>query len=78
MESGLSLRAQRTLDELLPGFAAAAPPKQYDPTTSVDLSTAQNDVLRPELIELFKSTVNDKITGQVRIRHNRMASALLI
>ncbi|KAJ4371194.1 hypothetical protein N0V83_004410 [Neocucurbitaria cava] len=64
MESGLSLRAQRTLDELLPGFAAAAPPKQYDPTTSIDLSTAQNEVLRPELIELFKSTVNDKITAQ--------------
>ncbi|CAO2655780.1 Nn.00g045830.m01.CDS01 [Neocucurbitaria sp. VM-36] len=64
MESGLSLRMQHTLDELLSVFAATAPPKQYDPTASVDLSSGQNDVCRPELVELFKSTIEDKITSQ--------------
>jgi len=65
MDSGLSSRTEETLKQLLPAFAAAAPPKHYNPTTAVDLSTAQNEVLRPELLEFFKSTVEDKVTSQV-------------
>ncbi|KAH7350503.1 pyridoxal phosphate-dependent transferase [Pyrenochaeta sp. MPI-SDFR-AT-0127] len=64
MESGLSVRVQRTLDELLPVFAAAAPPKQYNPTSAVDLSNAQNEVLRSELLEFFKSTIEDQLTSE--------------
>ena len=65
MDAGLSSRLEGTLKELLPAFAAAAPPGQYDPTTAVDLSTAQNEVLRPELLEFFKRTVEDKVTSEV-------------
>ncbi|KAF1845286.1 PLP-dependent transferase [Cucurbitaria berberidis CBS 394.84] len=64
MESGLSLRMQTTLEELLPAFGATAPLKQYNPTASIDLSSAQNEVLRSELVEFFKSTIEDKLTGQ--------------
>jgi hypothetical protein len=63
MESGLSLRMERTLKELLP--AIAAPPRQYIPTTTVDLSSAQNEVLRAEVLELFKSTIEDKGSSSV-------------
>jgi hypothetical protein len=63
MDAGLSLRAARTLDGLLPG--AAAPPHAYL-NAAIDLSNAQNEVLRPELLEFFKSTVEDKVTSNVR------------
>ena len=65
MESGLSLRVQETLDELLPVFDAATPQDHHNPTTAIDLASAQNEVLRPELVELFKSIVEDKVTSQV-------------
>jgi hypothetical protein len=61
MEAGLSLRAAKTLDAFLP---AAAP--HANPNTVCDVSTAQNEVLRPELLEFFKSTVEDQVTSSVR------------
>lgn len=67
MESGLSLRMQKTLDELLPVFTTATPQKHHNLTTCIDLANAQNEVLRSELVELFKSTVEDKVTSQVCI-----------
>lgn len=68
MDSGLSTRATETLNQLLPKAAAVAPPKNYDPATAVDLSSAQNDVLRPELLEFFKTTVEDELTEEVGVR----------
>jgi hypothetical protein len=65
MDSGLSSRMERALDEVLPSITAAATPQHYDATAAVDLSSAQNEVLRPELVEFFKSTVEDKVTGKV-------------
>lgn len=65
MDSGLSKRMSNALEELLPQIEAVAPHKLYDPTTAVDLSSAQNEVLRPELIEFFKTTVENKLTTEV-------------
>jgi hypothetical protein len=65
MDSGLSARMEGTLNEFLPKFAAAAPPKHPTSTTAVDLSTAQNELIRPELLELFKSTVENEVAGEV-------------
>jgi hypothetical protein len=57
---------ERTLEGFLPAIGAAAPPKQRNHTTSiVDLSSAQNEVLRPELLEFLKSTVEDKGSSSV-------------
>jgi hypothetical protein len=61
MNSGLSSRVERTLEQFLPPIA----PKQYDASTAVDLSSAQNEVLQPELLEFFKSTVENNITSKV-------------
>ena len=54
----------RTLDNLT-SSSAAAPPKIHDPTAYVDLSDAQNEVLRPELLEFFKTTIEAKLTKKV-------------
>jgi aspartate/methionine/tyrosine aminotransferase len=61
MDSGLSSRVEGTLKALLP---VAAPPYRHNSTT-VDLSTAQNEVIRPELLQFFKSTVEDQVTSEV-------------
>ena len=66
MEAGLSSRVQRILNDLLPRLTASAPPAQYNPSNANDLSIAQNEVLRPELLEFFKSTIEDKATSKVR------------
>ncbi|KAI8935480.1 hypothetical protein NX059_008049 [Plenodomus lindquistii] len=65
MEAGLSKRMERTLNGLLPTLAAIAPPAQFDPTAAIDLSSAQNEVIRPELLELYKSTVETNVSSQV-------------
>ena len=64
MDSGLSLRMQTAIKELVPLAAAVAPPKHPDPTSPLDLASAQNELLRAELLEFFKTTVEDNVTGQ--------------
>jgi hypothetical protein len=63
----LSLRTQKTLKDLLPAFPASAPPQQrFDPfSTTIDLSRAVNEVIHPELLKFFKSTVEDELTNEV-------------
>jgi hypothetical protein len=65
-DSGLSLRMQKTLTSLLPAQRQTAPPTQYNPATAIDLSNAQNEVLRAELLEFLKSVVEDGFTDKVR------------
>ena len=64
MNPGLSNRMRKTLKTLgsRPLSVAQQP---NDVSTTIDLSTAQNQVIRPELLEFFKSVVEDKITEQV-------------
>jgi hypothetical protein len=69
MDSGLSTRMSSALEELFPKIDAVAPHKLYDPTTAIDLSCAQNEVLRTELIEFFKTTVENKLTAKVDTYH---------
>ena len=62
----------KALEELVPKAAAAAPPPNYDPTSAIDLSNAQNEVLRPELQEFFKTTIEDKLSEKASpITHQR-------
>jgi hypothetical protein len=65
MDSGLSERMTRTLQELVPKAAAHSPPKSYNAATAIDLSGAQNEVLRSELQEFFTTTVEDRLTSDV-------------
>ncbi|ORX90764.1 pyridoxal phosphate-dependent transferase [Clohesyomyces aquaticus] len=65
MDSGISTRMGKTLVELLPKTAAAAAPlKGYDAATAIDLSNSQNEVIRHELQEFFKTTVEDNMTSK--------------
>ncbi|KAF2258874.1 PLP-dependent transferase [Lojkania enalia] len=62
MESGLSTRMANALHEAQPKIHALSPPKNYNPAAAIDLSSAQNEVIRKELLEFFKTTVEDKLT----------------
>jgi hypothetical protein len=56
---------RRTLETSLP-HRATPPRQQHNPTpTTVDLSSAQNEVLRPELLEFFKSAVENQVSSSV-------------
>ena len=49
-----------------PKLSANNPPKNYNSETAIDLSRGQNEVLRSELLEFLKTTVEEKLTGEVR------------
>jgi gliotoxin/aspirochlorine biosynthesis aminotransferase len=65
MDSGLSTRMARTLQELQPKSVALAPYRNYNAGTAIDLSNAQNEVLRAELQEYFTTTIEDKLLSEV-------------
>ncbi|KAF2187328.1 PLP-dependent transferase [Zopfia rhizophila CBS 207.26] len=62
MDAGLSTRMVKALQDLLPTAAAIAPPSNFDPTTAIDLSDAQNSCIRDEVQEFFKTIVEEKLT----------------
>lgn len=62
---------QKAVEKFAP---TTSPPTHSNPATVVDLSTAQNEVLRPELLEFFKSTIEDKATSNVRLMPNSLLS----
>ena len=65
MDSGLSARMSKALEELLPASAAQAPPENYNAATAIDLATGQNEVIRKELLEFFKTTIESRLTANV-------------
>ncbi|OAL53974.1 PLP-dependent transferase [Pyrenochaeta sp. DS3sAY3a] len=67
-EDGLSLRVRETLHKVVPGLNAASPSEQRNAVTAIDLSSAENEVLRPELLEFFKSTVEDLLRAPTYIQ----------
>lgn len=65
MDPGLSNRMRETLKTLGSRPLSVSPQQSDDVSTAIDLSTAQNQVIRPELLEFFKSLVEDKMTEKV-------------
>ncbi|KAF2742831.1 PLP-dependent transferase [Sporormia fimetaria CBS 119925] len=63
MNSGLSKRMVKVLEETRPPSALATA-KKYNAATAIDLSLAQNEVLRSELIEFLKTTVEDHLATE--------------
>lgn len=66
MDPGLSGRMRATLSTLGSRPLSRTSQEQGGDSATIDLSTAQNEVIRPELLEFFKSLVEDGITEQVR------------
>ncbi|KAF2015415.1 PLP-dependent transferase [Aaosphaeria arxii CBS 175.79] len=64
MDSGLSNRADRALKDILPKGIALEPPKNYNATTAIDLSNAQNEVLRSEVGQFFKTAIESNLISQ--------------
>ncbi|KAF2875213.1 pyridoxal phosphate-dependent transferase [Massariosphaeria phaeospora] len=65
MDSGLSTRMESAIDELVSKASATAPTSQYGSAGVIDLASAQNEVLRPELLEFFKTTVEERLATKV-------------
>lgn len=65
MEAGLSHRMKGSLRKPQPSSAASLPSQQDPESVAIDLSNAENEVLRSELLEFFKTTVEDKLTEKV-------------
>ncbi|RAR16495.1 spindle pole body component alp14 [Stemphylium lycopersici] len=57
-------RTKKTLQELVPAFAASARPPQQAGPLPIDLSRALNETIHPELLEFFKSTVENSVTSE--------------
>ena len=65
MDPGLSSRMRATLSALGSRPLSRTSQEQGGDSATIDLSSAQNEVIRPELLEFFKSLVEEKITEQV-------------
>ncbi|KAF2448986.1 PLP-dependent transferase [Karstenula rhodostoma CBS 690.94] len=61
-DPGLSSRMQATLRALAPTPHDVASQAFANDSTTIDLSTAQSELIRPELLEFLKTLVEDKIT----------------
>ncbi|UPX15483.1 uncharacterized protein EKO05_0005929 [Ascochyta rabiei] len=61
MNSGLSLRTAKLTSDLAPTPTASTPQSTPD-TTTVDLSNAQNECVRPELLDILRYTIDDGMT----------------
>lgn len=70
MDPGLSARMRVTLDALAANPPSGASHASGAASHTIDLSTAQNEVIRPELLEFFKTVVEDRITEQVGIMYS--------
>jgi DNA-binding transcriptional MocR family regulator len=66
-DPGLSSRMRATLKALAPKPHDVVVQASLDDPTTVDLSTAQSELIRPELLEFLKTLVEDKITEKVTI-----------
>jgi hypothetical protein len=66
-DPGLSSRMRATLKALAPKSNAVAAQAFLDDPTTIDLSTAPSELIRPELLEFLKTLVESKITEKVTI-----------
>ena len=64
-ENGLSQRGWSNVEAIMPKIAAAVEERQIKNNTNIDLSTAENWLIRSELIEICKDAINQKLAGQV-------------
>lgn len=63
--AGLSSRMRATLKALAPTPHNVASQAFADDSTTIDLSTAQSELIRPELLEFLKTLVEEKMTEKV-------------
>lgn len=64
----------RPASAILPKIAATIA-ERTSATRKIDLSTAENWLIRPEVVEIYKSALQKNLTASVRTSH-RLASLL--
>lgn len=64
--AGLSKRGAANVDKIMPGISAALLERTKPTAPRIDLSTAENWLLRDEIIELTKDGIRDGLKPHVR------------
>ena len=59
----LAKRTRGHVEALLPKISTAL--KERDNSAQLDLATAENHLIRAELVELYKSAINERLTSEV-------------
>jgi hypothetical protein len=62
---GLSKRAWSNVAGIMPQISAAVKAREQTDDSTIDLATAENWLLRPELIELCKTAINTRLEAKV-------------
>ena len=64
-EAGMSKRGKANVDAIIPKIKAAVADRSKPATSNIDLSTAENWLIRPELIEICKSAISENLQAEV-------------
>ncbi len=67
-DKGMSERGWSNVAGIMPRIAAAVEERTRQDNPNIDLSTAENWLIRPELIELCKNAISSNLSAQVRER----------
>lgn len=61
---GLSARGWTNVGAIMPKISAALQDRTRKDNTDIDLASAENWLIRPELIEICKSSISEKLSAQ--------------
>ncbi|MCJ1380194.1 hypothetical protein MMC17_003297 [Xylographa soralifera] len=63
-ENGLSSRGWANVGEIMPKISAAVKQRSQSDNPNIDLATAENWLLRPELLDICKTAISTNLCGQ--------------
>jgi hypothetical protein len=66
MSPAFSDRGRSNIEAIMPKIKAAVEERESKMSSKIDLSTAENWLIRPELMELCKEAINEDLTAAVR------------
>lgn len=61
----ISSRGRNNVDAIMPKISALIEEKFKSPASTIDLSTAENWLIRTELMAIYKAGVNDQLEARV-------------
>lgn len=62
--NGLSARGWANVGEIMPKISAAVEERSHRDNPNIDLASAENWLLRPELLDICKDAISSKLCGQ--------------
>jgi hypothetical protein len=70
-DAGMSSRGWSNVSAIMPKIQGAVAEREKRDNPNIDLSTAENWLIRPELIELCKKAISTYLVAQVSIDYRR-------